>query len=63
MATITNNMSLPKLKKMTNYGNWSIQMQALLESEDCWEVVQEGFEEPENTTGYLAAQKKVLKET
>jgi len=37
-------------------------MKALLVSQDFWEVVQEGFEEPENTIGYLAAQNKVLKE-
>ena len=56
-------MSLPKLTKMANYDNWSIQMKALLGSHDCWKVVQEGFEEPENTTGYSATQNKVLKET
>jgi len=48
---------------MANYDNWSIQMKALLESQDCWEVVQEGFEELENTTGYLTVHNKVLKET
>jgi predicted AlkP superfamily phosphohydrolase/phosphomutase len=37
-------------------------MKALLESQDAWEVVEEGFEEPTNTTGYTAAQNKVLKE-
>jgi len=35
----------------------------LLGSQDFWEVVQQGFEELENTTGYLVAQKKMLKET
>jgi len=38
-------------------------MKALLGSQDSWDVVQEGFEELENTTGYSAAQNKVLKET
>jgi len=38
-------------------------MKFLMGSQDFWEVVQEGFEEPENTTGYSAIQNKVLKET
>ena len=37
-------------------------MKALLGSQDAWEVVEEGFEEPKNTTGYTTAQDKVLKE-
>jgi len=56
-------MSLPQLTKMTNYENWSIQMKALLGSQDFWEGVQEGFEKLENITGYSATQNKVLKET
>nr|KYP41490.1 hypothetical protein KK1_037137 [Cajanus cajan] len=63
MATVTNNLLLPRLTKATNYENWGIQMKALLGSQDAWEVVQEGLEEPENTTGYSAAQNKTLKET
>ena len=37
-------------------------MKALLGSQDAWEVVEEGFEEPKDTTGYTAAQNKALKE-
>jgi hypothetical protein len=37
-------------------------MKALLGSQDAWEVVEESFEEPINTTGYTAAQNKALKE-
>ncbi|KAG6508046.1 hypothetical protein ZIOFF_033401 [Zingiber officinale] len=62
MGSIINNVSLPQLTKV-NYENWRIQMKALLGSVDCWEVAQEGFEEPESTAGYSAAQNKVLKET
>jgi len=38
-------------------------MKALMGSQDFLEVVQQGFEEPENTTGYSTTQNKVLKET
>ena len=37
-------------------------MNALLGSQDAWEVVEEGFEEPKDTTGYTTAQNKALKE-
>ncbi|KAE8691290.1 hypothetical protein F3Y22_tig00110890pilonHSYRG00631 [Hibiscus syriacus] len=37
-------------------------MKALLGSQDEWEVVEEGFEEPTTTMGYMAAQTKALKE-
>ena len=33
-------------------------MKALLGSQDAWEVVKKGFEEPKDTTGYTAAQNK-----
>jgi len=36
-------------------------MKVLLGSHDAWEVVQEDFEELENTTGYSGAQNKLLK--
>jgi len=37
-------------------------MKALLDSQDAWEVVKEGFEEPTDTTRYTEAQTKALKE-
>ena len=37
-------------------------MKALLGSQDAREVVEEGFKEPEDTTGYTAVQNKALKE-
>ena len=37
-------------------------MKALLGSQDAWEMVEEGFEEPKDTTGYTVAQNKTLKE-
>ena len=61
MANVTGQMLLPRLMK-TKYENWSIHMKALLGSQDAWEVVEEGFEEPKDTTGYTAKQNKALKE-
>ena len=61
MVNVMGQMPLPRLTK-TNYENWSIQMKALLGSQDAWEVVEECFEEPKDTMGYTAAQNKVLKE-
>jgi len=49
MTSITNNLSLFRLINTTNYNNLSIQMKALLESQDFLEVFQEGFEKPEST--------------
>ena len=37
-------------------------MKALLGSQDTWEVVEEGFKEPKDTTGYTATQKRALKD-
>ena len=37
-------------------------MKALIGSQDAWEVVEDGFEEPIDTTGYTVAQNKALKE-
>ena len=37
-------------------------MKAFLGSQDAWEVVEEGLEEPKDTTGYTAARNKALKE-
>ncbi|KAG4114467.1 hypothetical protein ERO13_D12G046850v2 [Gossypium hirsutum] len=61
MESVTSNVPLPRLTKV-NYEIWSIQMEALLGSQDGWKVVQEGFLEPTITAGYTAAQNKALKE-
>ena len=62
MANAAGSMPLPRLTK-TNYENWSIQMKALLGSQDTWEIVEGGFKEPEDAAVLSAAQTKALKET
>ena len=62
MTNIMNQMLLSPLTK-SSYENWSIQMKALLESLDAWEVTKDGFEEPTDVAGYTTAQNKALKET
>ncbi|KAG8487883.1 hypothetical protein CXB51_018569 [Gossypium anomalum] len=55
---------IPKLTK-TNYDKWSIQMRALLGSQDCWDVVEEGYVKPKNAAAEATLsneEKRVLKE-
>ncbi|KAG9454134.1 hypothetical protein H6P81_007038 [Aristolochia fimbriata] len=40
-------MPIPKLTK-ENYGNWSIQMKTFLAAKDLWEIVRDGYEQPES---------------
>ncbi|KAI3467835.1 hypothetical protein Pfo_024498 [Paulownia fortunei] len=35
----------PRLEK-NNYGNWSIQMKVLLQSQDLWDIIEQGYNEP-----------------
>ncbi|PHT36714.1 hypothetical protein CQW23_24414 [Capsicum baccatum] len=46
-------LQVPKLTK-SNYGNWSIQMQVLLGAIDCWDIVEAGYEMPENAAAEAA---------
>ena len=58
MAGVAGQMSLPRLTK-SNYENWSIQMKALLGSQDAWEIVEGGFREPEDAAVLSTAHKGV----
>ncbi|KAA8540680.1 hypothetical protein F0562_024401 [Nyssa sinensis] len=66
MATMGNVLQpqFPKLGK-DNYGNWSIQIKVLLQSQDLWDIVEKGYIEPttEEEQALNDAQKTVLKQS
>ena len=47
------NAQLPQFNGK-NYDYWSITMTALLASQDLWEIVEDGFEEPADETEFNA---------
>ncbi|CAH9113708.1 unnamed protein product [Cuscuta europaea] len=49
--------------KKENYDNSSIHMKAILGSEDVWDMVEEGFEEPEDINALNQNQKNALRST
>ena len=61
MASLANSMPLPKLSKGVSYDNWSLQMKALLGSQEVWEVVENGHQEPEDVGELTIAQLATLK--
>lgn len=60
-STSLGQIPLPRLTK-SNYDNWTIQMRTLLDAQDAWEIVQDGFEGSAPTTNLMANQMKALKE-
>ncbi|XP_028059589.1 uncharacterized protein LOC114263291 [Camellia sinensis] len=63
----TNNFLQPQFPKLSkeNYENWSIEMQVLLASQDLWELVDQGYDEPAtlaNERNLNDAQKTALKD-
>jgi len=49
--------------KKTNYDNWCLQMKTLLGSQDIWDIVESGYEEPTEDANQTMAQIAALKKT
>ena len=53
---------VPRLMK-ENYSSWCIRMKALLGSQDVWDIVSNGYEEPESDAALNQAQREALQNT
>nr|KYP37038.1 Retrovirus-related Pol polyprotein from transposon TNT 1-94 [Cajanus cajan] len=56
-------MTVPQLSKKTNYDNWCLQMKTLLGSHSLWDIVEKGFQEPEEDEDQSVAQIATLEKT
>ena len=63
MAKVVNGMTVPQLTKKANYDNWCLQMKTLLGSQDIWDIVESGYEEPAEDANQTATQITALKKT
>jgi len=63
MNKVVNGMTVPQLTKKTNYDNWCLQMKTFLGSQDIWDVVEIGYQEPEKEANQTAAQITALNKT
>ena len=45
-----------------NYDFWNVKMKILFRSQDLWDIIEEGFTIPKDTSTLTAAQKKKFKE-
>ncbi|XP_077250369.1 uncharacterized protein LOC143889871 [Tasmannia lanceolata] len=61
---MTSNMLQPQLPRFNgkNYNQWSIQMKVLYESQDLWDIVETGIEEPEDQAALTPQQLNELKD-
>lgn len=62
--TSNNNILQIKIPKLNgnNYNHWSIHMNALFESEDLWNIIEDGVQEPTGNTKLKDRLAKELKE-
>nr|KYP66215.1 Putative disease resistance protein RGA4 [Cajanus cajan] len=56
-------MTVPQLSKKINYDNWCLQMKTLLGSQSLWDIVEKGFQEPEEDEDQSVAQIAALEKT
>ncbi|XP_052728525.1 uncharacterized protein LOC128195311 [Vigna angularis] len=63
MTKVVNGMSVPQLSENTNYDNWSLQMKVLLGSQDVWDIMEDGYNEPADDEHQIVNQIAALKKT
>ncbi|XP_047177875.1 uncharacterized protein LOC124844900 [Vigna umbellata] len=63
MAKVVNGMTVPQLSENANYDNWCVQMKVLLRSQDVWDMVKIGYEEPGESENLTVAQIAALKKS
>lgn len=60
MATSRTKLTNPQIPQFNgkNYGYWAITMKAQFSSQDIWDLVENGFQEPGNSTNNALSQAK-----
>ena len=61
MANGVASFQVPTLNN-SNYDNWNIRMKALLGAHDVWDLVENGYNEPQNEDALTQDQKTTMKE-